>query len=143
METRKNSDFSIFILRIASGGMMLLAHGWGKLVAFKQIAAQFPDPLGVGSTASLGLVVFAEVICAALVAVGLFTRMAAVPLIITMGVAAFHIHAADPWQKKELSILYLACYIVVFFAGSGKYSLQNFLKISSSSRITFINWLSK
>ena len=46
-------------LRVSTGLMMLLAHGWPKLANFSTLAKVFPDPLGVGSTASLLLAVFA------------------------------------------------------------------------------------
>lgn len=140
---KSSNDFSLFILRLTSGAMMLIAHGWPKLMAYQTLATKFPDPLGVGSAMSLGLAIFAEVVCAALLAVGLFTRLASIPLIITMAVAAFHIHAADPWAKKELAVMYLACYIVAFFSGSGKCSLQKMLKVSASLRIAPLNWLMK
>lgn len=142
MESRSN-DFSILVLRLATGVIMLTAHGWGKLTAFNTLSTQFADPLGVGMATSLVLVIFAEVVCAALVAAGLFTRLATIPLIVTMSVAAFKIHAADPWNKKELAILYLAGFIVIFLSGGGRYSLQNIFKISSHSRFPFVSWLLK
>lgn len=140
---RKTNDFSILILRLAAGSFMLVAHGWIKLISYATMSTQFPDPFGLGHAASLGLVVFAEVVCAALVAVGFFTRLASIPLITTMAVAVFKIHAADPWAKKELALLYLACFIVIFLAGGGKYTLQNFFKISSDSRFPFFSWLTR
>src|SRR5688500_226551 len=92
----------LVILRVGSGGFMLVMHGWGKLVSFGARSATFSDPLGVGSTLSLALAVFAEVFCAIAVMLGLATRGAAAMLVITMWVAAFLHHAADPWSKKEL-----------------------------------------
>jgi len=120
----KNTDLGILILRLAAGGLML-THGLpklSKLFAGGELA--FADPLGVGVELSLTLAVFAEVICAVLIIIGLGTRLAAVPLIITMLVVFFIVHGADPLRAKELSLLYLMAYIVLAITGSGKYSLD-------------------
>lgn len=108
---------------------MLIGHGWGKLASFGDRMGGFPDPLGIGSAASLGGAVFAEVVCAALVTIGLFTRAALIPLIFTMAVAAFMIHADHPFfntdgPSKELALVYLVSYVVLFLTGPGKYSVD-------------------
>jgi putative oxidoreductase len=113
----------LLFLRLA-GGAFMLTHGWGKLVGFAERAATFSDPLGVGSVASLSLAVFAEFFCACLVMLGLATRLAAIPLLITMLVAAFLVHGGDPWPKQELPLLYATCWLALFFAGPGRYSLD-------------------
>jgi putative oxidoreductase len=120
-------DIGLLILRVSFGGMMLVAHGWGKLVGFAELSQKFPDPIGVGSTLSLSLAVGAEVFCALAIVLGLFTRLAAIPLIVTMLVAAFVIHADDPWAKKEFALLYLLPFLSLVFTGAGKYSLDAFL----------------
>jgi putative oxidoreductase len=76
-------------------------------------------------------VIFAELICAVLVALGLFTRMATVPLIITMAVAFFVAHGADPFAKKELAFLYMTGFLGLFFTGPGDFSVQRFFKITA------------
>ena len=111
------------ILRLAFGGLML-THGYPKLMKLINADFQFPDPLGVGSTASLILTVFAEVICALLIVVGYKTKWASVPLVITMLVAAFIVHGSDPWGKKEFALLYGIGFLVIGMIGAGKYSVD-------------------
>ncbi len=120
-------DLSLLALRVGAGGMFFFLHGWSKLVRFSVLSATFPDPLGIGSSASLALAVFAEFFCSLAVMLGLFTRWAAIPPIITMFVAAFVVHAGDPWSKKELALLYLISFLPLFFTGGGRYSLERFL----------------
>lgn len=110
-------------------GIFMLTHGWQKIENFQLMSAGFPDPIGVGSSASLVLIIFAEVGCSLLIILGLFTRIATIPLIIGMIVAAFVIHAGDPFSKIELSSLYLSLYVVLAILGPGKYSLDNLLGI--------------
>lgn len=130
MNSKSSSEFSIavLILRVASGALML-THGWGKMInLFSGGPIQFGDPIGIGPTASLILTVFAEVACAFFLIFGLFTRFAAIPLAITMFVAAFVIHASDPIGRKELALLYLAIFIALAILGGGKYSLDSVRK---------------
>lgn len=118
-------DVALLILRISAGSMMLFMHGLGKLQNFSTLSDSFPDPIGLGSTFSLCLAIFAELFCSAAVILGLKTRFAAVPLLITMLVAGFIIHADDPWSKKELALLYATSFAVLAIIGGGKFSLDS------------------
>jgi len=120
-------NFALLLLRIGIGCFML-AHGLPKLqtlVAGGTIT--FPDPIGVGVIPSLILAVFAEVFCSILVILGLATRLAVIPLMTTMLVAAFIIHAQDGFQKQELPLHFALVYFFLLLAGSGKYSLDYFV----------------
>ena len=110
-------------------GCLMLTHGWPKLVNYSEISASgnFPDPIGLGSTLSLTLVVLAEVGASLMIMLGVFTRLAAVPLVINMLVAVFVAHGADPFSAKELAVMYLGIYVVLFFLGSGRYSVDYLL----------------
>lgn len=136
-------SISLLILRLTFGLTMLLAHGWGKLENYAQMSARFPDPLGVSSPVSFWLTVFAEVLCAGLIVLGLATRLAAIPLMITMIVAICVVHGGDPWQKKEMGFLYLSAFTTLFFAGGGEISLSHSLKDNLKSSNSMINWLLK
>lgn len=122
------SSIGLLLLRVSAGSMMLFAHGWGKLLSYGEKSAMFPDPLGVGSPLSMGLAIGAEVFCAAAVILGFATRLASIPLIITMLVAAFVIHADDPWSKKEFALMHLLPYLTLLFTGAGAYSLDAICK---------------
>lgn len=116
-------SLALLILRVVASAYML-THGWAKLTGFSEMSAQFPDPIGVGSTLSLALIIGAEFFASLFIILGLFTRLAAVPIVIAMSVAAFVIHSADPFNVKELALLYLVVYIFILMAGAGRYSLD-------------------
>jgi len=103
---------------------MLCAHGWGKLMSFGEKSGSFPDPLGIGNAASLSGAVFSEVFCALLVVIGLGTRLAVWPLVFTMLVAAFLVHADDPWNRKEFALLYVFPFLALAFTGAGRFSID-------------------
>ena len=120
-------DLGLLVLRLWLGLSLLILHGWGKLTGFSEMSGKFPDPLGLGPKVSLGLAVFAEVFCAGLLALGLFTRFAAVSLIITMAVAFFIIHKGSlkPGPGSgEMAYIYLAGFVTLFLAGPGRIALD-------------------
>jgi putative oxidoreductase len=119
---RKELYTNLGLLALRLGGSLMLLHGWPKMMNYSEYAAKFPDPIGLGPDFSLILTVFAEVFC---IALGLFTRFAAIPLIITMLVAALIVHSGDPIGDREASIGYFLLYTAIFFLGAGRYSLDN------------------
>jgi putative oxidoreductase len=116
----------LLILRICVAGFML-THGLSKLTKLLDGNFAFADPIGIGAGPSLALAVFSEVICSFFILIGLGTRLATVPLSITMLVAAFIQHADDPFGKKEMALLYLLVYLTLMVFGGGKYSFDNLL----------------
>lgn len=144
METRRQDfmrSIGLLILRVGIGGYML-THGWGKL---QMVLAggfdQFGDPIGLGNRASLLLVMFAEFVCALLVVLGLATRFAAVPLVVTMAVAVLVAHGNDPWSmetaarrfmagesqswaSREPALMYLIPFLALIFTGAGRFSID-------------------
>lgn len=117
-------DIGLLVFRTVFGGLMLIQHGYPKLTNFSDKAGSFPDPLGVGTELSLALAVSAEFFCALLVIIGLATRVAAIPLIFTMAIAAFYIHGADPLGDKEMALLYGTAFLTLFLSGPGRLSLD-------------------
>jgi len=117
------TDLALLILRVGSG-LLLFIHGWPKIVNFSERLNSFADPIGLGPALSLQLVVFAEVFCTALLAVGFMSRVVLIPLIINMTVITFIAHGADPFNKQELPLLYLICFVTLIIAGPGKYSVD-------------------
>lgn len=105
-------------------GLLLMNHGIQKWSNFQELSLSFPDPLGVGSAMSLGLAIFAELVCSMAFVAGVLYRLALLPMIFTMGMAFFVIHANDSFSVKELAFVYLAVFILMYIAGPGKFSID-------------------
>ena len=116
------ASFGLLVLRVAICAMML-THGLYKFSHFSDMSQQF-DPIGIGGALSLSLVIFAEVFCSIALLLGLFTRLAAIPLIFAMCVAILVYNAGQSFAAKELALLYLTFYIVLFIIGPGRYSID-------------------
>jgi putative oxidoreductase len=114
---------SMLFLRLTLG-ILMMAHGYDKLIHLNEYKTTFLNFLGIGSTGSLLLVVFAEFFCALFIVIGLFTRIVTIPLIITMAVVVFQVNKLDFFDKAELGSLYLAGYLVLLMCGPGKVSVD-------------------
>lgn len=129
--TSRKTDIALLLLRLCFGGLMFINHGIPKVARLgAEGGIKFADPLGMGPEISLWLALFAELGCAALVVLGLFTRLATVPLIITMAVAAFIVHGDDPFKEMEGALLFLIPYIALLLLGPGYYSADEQYRLS-------------
>ncbi|MHB9055292.1 MAG: DoxX family protein [Paludibacteraceae bacterium] len=120
------TDWGLLILRLVAGTFML-THGWAKLSNYSEMSLQFPSMLGLSSQVAFSLIIFAEFFCSIALILGLFTRLATIPLIIGMAVAAFVAHGTDPFEKKEMALLYLAVYVTLLLTGSGKFAIDTLI----------------
>ena len=110
-------------LRVGASAMML-THGFPKFQKLISGDFEFANPIGIGESPSLFLTVIGEFIAPMMIIVGYKTRIAAVPTVLTMLVAAFIVHRADAFGQKELALLYALVFTVVLLLGPGKYSLD-------------------
>lgn len=117
-------DAGLAVLRFAPAFFMAFVHGWDKLVNFQDYSKEFYNFLGLGDSFSLALVVFSELICSILIIFGLFTRLATIPLIITMAVIVIDFGLGNPISEYEKPILYLIIFTTLMITGAGKYSLD-------------------
>ncbi|THV58305.1 DoxX family protein [Flagellimonas alvinocaridis] len=111
------------LLRIVPS-VFMLTHGYPKLLKLINGNTEFANPFGIGEAPSLFLAVIGEFICPLLMIIGFKTRWAAIPTAITMAVAAFMIHGADPFGTKEKALLFFVVFVVIFLLGPGKYSVD-------------------
>lgn len=126
------ADLGFTVLRVGAGLAMALAHGLGKVPPPDRFiggveAMGFPAPVLFAWAAGL-----AELVGGVLLALGLMTRPAALSLVVTMMVAFFIRHGADPFQQKELAFLFLIITVAFTAAGSGRFGLDRFIRGSAT-----------
>lgn len=119
---------AMLVLRLGLG-ILMIHHGYDKLVHFEATKANMINFLGMGQTMSLALVVFAEFFCSLFLILGLFTRMATIPLIITMCVAIFKVHNSNVFTDDhgQMAALYLTGYVALLLTGPGKVSVDGMI----------------
>jgi len=105
---------------------MCLAHGLGKMppsTGFIEAVGKMGLPSVFAWAA--GISEFAGGLCLAL---GLMTRIWSGFLGITMAVAAFFVHASDPFATKEKALLYFFVFVCLTLTGGGRYSFDHILR---------------
>ena len=115
---------AMLILRLVAG-ILMMNHGYGKLIHFEETAKFMPHLFGMSSSITTALVIFAEFFCSLFIILGLFTRLACVPLIITMCYALFITLHGEVFGKGELATLYLAAFAVLLLVGPGRVSVDS------------------
>ncbi|MBX3183845.1 MAG: DoxX family protein [Polyangiaceae bacterium] len=118
------TDFALLSLRLWFGLAMAWAHGYGKITNLEGFTANVAK-MGLPLSSVLGpAAALSEFVGALLIALGLMTRLSAAFLLITMVVAAFVVHAADPFQKKELALSYAVVMGALLVTGPGRFSVD-------------------
>jgi putative oxidoreductase len=124
----------LLLIRIIIGVLMAF-YGYEKLINFETMAAsdfwaKQVSFLGMTGKTPLALTVFAEFFCSLFLILGLFTRLALVPLLVCMGyiiacVAKFEvIYSGDNGIEMNNAFLYFIIYLALFLTGPGNYSLD-------------------
>lgn len=116
-------NFGLLFFRVALSGMML-THGVPKLLKLISGNFEFANIFGLGAPLPLILAILAEVVFPLLIIVGYKTRLATLPIIITMATAAFMVHIDDPFSVKEKALLFLIGFISIALLGGGAYSVD-------------------
>lgn len=107
-------------------GVLMLTHGIAKIENFDTLVTTFPDPIGLGPL-TLPLIILVEVGGSILLMVGFLTRLALIPLIFSMIVAAFLTFPVFSLTTSELPLVYLGIYVALFLSGPGKCSIDYLL----------------
>lgn len=120
-------ELGLALVRAGFGASLALAHGLPKLGGAEGFVGNlakggFPAPTFFGWAAILS-----ELVGGLLLALGLLTRPAAAFVLVTLAVAAFHVHGADPYGRKELALAYVLVALATLVAGPGRFSLDSLL----------------
>jgi putative oxidoreductase len=125
----RSVDLALLVLRVWVGFSLFLRHGWEKIATFSQMAAHFPDPLGIGSTPSLVFALLSDSICSILLILGVATRPASLVIAVNTLVAFIFLHHATLLGQRSgaTPYLYAGDCLALFLAGAGRYSIDALL----------------
>jgi putative oxidoreductase len=119
-------NIALFILRVGAG-ILMIHHGYDKLVHFETYVPKFINFMGLGANVSLSLVIFAEFFCSIFLMLGLFSRLATIPLMIDMFVAVTKAHHSDILGDGEHASLFFLIFLTILIIGPGRISVDGMI----------------
>lgn len=120
-----SKDYSIFFFRVLVSLTMINTHGMKKLLNFEDTIQHIPDPMGIGGEISTVVAIIANIVAPLFVILGLGTRLATLPILSVTLMGFFIVHGNDPWAVRDVPLMYSLAYLLIFFMGAGKYSLDH------------------
>lgn len=117
-------DWALLFLRLSGSALLLQVHGLPKLLHFSQEVQVIEDPFGLGGVLTLCLAIFAEVLCPLLIAVGLFTRLACLPVLFLLLVSLFVVHPQWSLGEGQFAWLLLILFTTLAISGGGRIALS-------------------
>ncbi len=137
-----NPDAGLLFFRVVLSVLVIRFHGWGKLAGWDDESMRvpnllslqgfhkefhtFPNYIHISSELSYLLVTWCETFGSMMIILGLFTRINALGMFITLMVAWYfhhHMHFSGP-NAGEVAFAYGFGYLLLFLAGPGKYALD-------------------
>lgn len=113
----------MLILRVGLA-VLMIPHGYDKLVHFSNYSKQFINFMGIGVNVSLALTIFAELVCPFLIGIGLLTRVAAFFAAFNMIVAVVKGHNSQIFGEGEHAAMYVVGFLAIMIMGPGRISVD-------------------
>jgi uncharacterized membrane protein YphA (DoxX/SURF4 family) len=121
----QNSGFALIRIIV---GLFMIYHGWEMFDT--EIMNKYLD-WDMFKNPSAKTMIYAgkvaELIAGILLVLGLFTRIAAILVIGTLGYIAFFVGNGKVWADAQHPFLFVLLGFLFFFTGPGKYSFDHFL----------------
>jgi putative oxidoreductase len=119
------------LLARLSVGLLFLSTGWGKVHDLPKVT-HFFESLGIPAPGFHAVLVgYSELLCGAALVVGLLSRLATVPLAVSMVVALITVKRGDIHGVFDLvgqdEFTYLVMLVVIAVVGPGKIALDRFV----------------
>lgn len=130
------SNLSRLFLRLFTG-IMFMQFGIRQWTYFNDISHTMVGVMGMSGETTLVLMIIIEIVCSTLIIVGLFSRLAVLPPLVTMIIAEnvlLKIMDVAPemlfsTQPGYVPILFIGIFVYMLLAGPGKVSLDYLISI--------------
>lgn len=121
----KGLHLPLLVFRVLLSLELMYAHGLKKIGIGVAQAETVPNPLHLPEMLNNVFAVSANLIFPIFVILGLFTRLAVLPILSVTLIGYFILHFHDTPLVKDTPFMYSLSYLLIFFLGAGKYSLDN------------------
>jgi putative oxidoreductase len=118
------TDFGLLFLRLTGSLLLMYVHGLPKLLHYSVELTKIEDPFGLGGVPTLAMAIFAEVVCPIAIILGIFTRLACLPILAVLAVAMFIVHPEWSIADGQFGWMLIIIFGTIFIAGPGRYRLM-------------------
>ena len=131
------SNLSRLFLRLFAG-IMFMQFGIRQWMYFDCMVSRMPAILGMTHEVSLIILIVVEMLCSILIILGLFSRVALIPPILSMALVEWHLfntmvsvapEALYSTQPVYIPMLFIGIFVYMFLAGPGKISLDYLISL--------------
>ena len=123
--------FALLIFRVAVSLELMIAHGLKKIGIGGAMAETIPNPLGLPEILNQGFAIGANLIMPLFIILGLFTRIASLPILAVTATGYFIVHFNDPILVKDIPFMYTVSFLFIALAGAGNYSLDHYFTLKN------------
>ena len=117
----------LLFMRATAAFLLLFIHGLPKLLDWSGELQRIEDPFGLGAPLTLGLAIFAEVVCPLLLLLGIAARLACLPVLAVLLVALVVVHPDWTLEQGQFAWLLVALYGGLALTGPGAYSVSGYV----------------
>ncbi|WP_085678411.1 MULTISPECIES: DoxX family protein [unclassified Pseudomonas] len=117
----------LLFMRVMAALLLFSIHGLPKLLDWSGELQRIEDPFGLGAPLTLGLAVFAEVVCPVLLLLGVAARLACLPVLAVLLVALLVVHPDWSLEQGQFAWLLVALYGGLALTGPGVYSVSGLI----------------
>jgi putative oxidoreductase len=125
-----NTDLGLLLLRIGTGLILFMRHGWEKISTLSLSNPNFPSVLGLGHNGTWMMAMLSDGVFSLLLILGFGTRWIALYSFLEIFAAWAFVHHFTFLGKSagadhgELIALYLSALVALMVAGAGRYSVD-------------------
>lgn len=123
-----NPALALLLMRVGAGLLLLVIHGLPKLWHWQTELTLIEDPLGLGAVLTLSFAVFAEVVCALMLILGIWARLACLPILAVLLVSVTLVHPEWSLAEGQFAWLMIVLFGGIAISGAGPYRVPFFLR---------------
>ncbi|OYQ32081.1 DoxX family protein [Flavobacterium cyanobacteriorum] len=123
-----NFDVAMLLFRVAVSVQLIVVHGLKKIGVGTGIAETVPNPFGLPEALNQYFAIASNLVFPLFVIIGLFTRLACLPVLAVTLSGYFVVHWNDPLLVKDVPFMYSLCFLFIAAVGGGRYSVDAYFE---------------
>lgn len=120
-------NITMLLFRLAISLELIVVHGLKKLGVGGADPEVVPNPLHLPEFFNQGFAITANLVFPLFAIIGLFTRLAVVPIICVTLIGYLMVHAHDSLLVRDVPFMYCVSSLLILVLGPGKYSIDHFI----------------